>query len=46
MSSFFAENVLWQSFVCAIVAAFVLSLVDPYGTGRFATCIIGHAALS
>lgn len=34
LSSFFPDTVLWQSFVCAIVAAVTLQYVDPYGTGR------------
>lgn len=36
LSSFFPDTVLWQSFVCAIVAAVTLQYIDPYGTGRWA----------
>lgn len=34
ISTFFPGSTLWQSFVCAVVAAITLQYVDPYNTGR------------
>lgn len=34
ISTFFPGSTLWQSFVCAIVAAIVLQYIDPTGTGK------------
>lgn len=34
ISTFFPGSTLWQSFVCAIVAAVTLQYIDPYNTGK------------
>ncbi|KAM0750700.1 hypothetical protein T439DRAFT_325753 [Meredithblackwellia eburnea MCA 4105] len=34
VSTFFPGSTLWQSFVCAIVAAVTLQYIDPFGTGK------------
>ncbi|GJN90019.1 hypothetical protein Rhopal_003015-T1 [Rhodotorula paludigena] len=36
ISTFFPGSTLWQSFVCAIVAAVTLQYIDPYNTGKLA----------
>ncbi|ORY65634.1 chloride channel [Leucosporidium creatinivorum] len=34
ISTFFPGSTLWQSFVCAVVAAITLQYVDPFNTGK------------
>lgn len=34
VSTFFPGSTLWQSFVCAIVAAVTLQYIDPFNTGK------------
>lgn len=36
ISTFFPGSTLWQSFVCAIVAAVTLQYIDPFNTGKLA----------
>ncbi|GAA5868332.1 hypothetical protein JCM1840_005642 [Sporobolomyces johnsonii] len=36
ISTFFPGSTLWQSFVCAIVAAVTVQYVDPFNTGKLA----------
>ncbi|SCZ87864.1 BZ3500_MvSof-1268-A1-R1_Chr2-3g05332 [Microbotryum saponariae] len=34
ISTFFPGSTLWQSFVCAVVAAITLQYIDPFNTGK------------
>ncbi|GAA5827318.1 hypothetical protein JCM11251_003762 [Rhodosporidiobolus azoricus] len=36
IATFFPGSALWQSFVCAIVAAVTLQYIDPFNTGKLA----------
>ncbi|BGP25738.1 chloride channel [Rhodotorula toruloides] len=43
ISTFFPGSTLWQSFVCAIVAAVTLQYIDPFNTGKLALFTV-HAS--
>ncbi|BGP17587.1 chloride channel [Rhodosporidiobolus nylandii] len=36
ISTFFPGSTLWQSFICAVVAAVTLQYIDPFNTGKLA----------
>ncbi|BGP49381.1 chloride channel [Rhodotorula kratochvilovae] len=36
ISTFFPGSTMWQSFVCAVVAAITLQYIDPFHTGKLA----------